>query len=287
VGPAIAADPPTALQHPACLSLSPLRALPAARLDSARGAWWRDRLADSLAVRLHGTGWILASAGKCPEGLPILDVFQQPGDLTRDADGALVKLRMEWRQHSGTAVALLSDPDHPEAQLGLWASQTLVTANFQRGQVTLVAEHPVTVLQSSDAQGWKRLGETPLDWSQAPGLLRLRVQANGSVAKDLDTVLEAGQTLRWNIPVPTKPPARHTRLEFSLIGASALCLVGGLWYSLEMERAYTRYSRLDAQSPDDAFGLAWNEVERDNLLRTILLAGSGTLLAGVLYVHFR
>lgn len=272
-------------QDPACLSLSPLRALPAARLDSARGSWWRDRLADSLRPRLEGTGWILASAGACPDGMPVLDVFQQPGDLVRDADGSIVKLRLEWRHRPGTSLALLDDPDHPESRMGVWASQVKVAADIQLGHVSLVAPLPVKV---SLAQGdsWKRLGETPLDWMQAPGPLRLRLESKGHVQRDLDTLLEAGQTLRLNLPAPATSTNHRSRWAIPLWSASALCLAGGLWYSLEMESAYSRYSRLDASNSPEEFDNAWSEVRRDNLLRNILLVSSAAFLSGALYLHF-
>lgn len=272
-------------QDPACLSLSPLRALPAARLDSARGSWWRDRLADSLRPRIAESGWILAAAGDCPEGMPVLDVFQQPGDLTRDADGALVKLRLEWRHRPGASLALLDDPDHPELRMGLWASQVKVAADLQLGHVSLVAPLPVKV---SIARGtsWKRLGETPLDWRQPPGQLRLRLEAKGSVQRDLDTLLEAGQSLRLNLPAPAAPANKRSRWAIPLWSASALCLAGGLWYSLEMERAYSRYSRLDASNSPEEFDDKWSEVRQANLLRNGLLIASGAFLAGAVYINF-
>lgn len=278
-------DIPSVRQRPACLSLSPLRALPVARLDSARGSWWRDRLLDSLAVRMSGTGWRLAAAGHCPEGMPVLDVFQQPGDLSRDADGALVRLRMEWRHQNGTTIALLDDPDHPETQLGTWASQVKLSANLQLARVTVLAERPVRVYQQEDDLTWRRLGEAPLDWTQAPGPLRLRVDASGSGKRDFDTTVETGQTLKWTLNLPPAPA--RSRWSVPLWSASALCLAGGLWYSLEMERAYSRYARLDAHAPDAAFGSAWDRVENAQLWRNVLLTGSGTFLAGALYVHFR
>jgi hypothetical protein len=280
-----AEDAPAMRQRPACLSLSPLRALPAARLDSAQGSWWRDRMADSLRPRLNGTGWVLAAAGKCPDGLPVLDAFQQPGDLTRDADGALVKVRVEWRHRGGTTIALLDDPDHPENQLGLWATQLFLTANLQLGRVEVLADRGLQVLLRTESASWRRWGETPLEWSQAPGPLQLRIQGGG-VQKDIDTLLETGQSLKLRI---TTPPVarRRSRWELPAWTASALCLAGGLWYSLEMEQAYARYARLDAQAPDGAFSTAWSDVRQANLLRNVLLAGSGTFLAGALYVHFR
>jgi len=281
---ATAEDAPAMRQRPACLSLSPLRALPAARLDSAQGSAWRDRLLDSLRPRLQGSGWILAAAGRCPDDLPILDAFQQPGDLTRDADGALLKVRMEWRHRSGTTIALLDDPDHPESQLGLWASQLALTANLQLGRVEILADRSVQVLLRTETATWRRWGSTPLEWSQAPGPLHLRLQGSG-LQRDLDTLLEIGQALKLRIATP--PAQARSRWEIPAWTASALCLAGGLWYSLQMEQAYARYARLDGQDPDPSFSTAWSDVRRANLLRNTLLAGSGTFLAGALYVHFR
>lgn len=281
-----AADAPGGRQDPACLSLSPLRALPAARLDSARGSWWRDRLVDSLRPRLSGSAWILASAGQCPDGMPVLDVFQQPGDLTRDADGSLVKLRLEWRHQPGLSFALLDDPDHPESRIGLWASQLRVAADLQLGHVDVSSPVP-TPLARLTGRTWVSQGETPVGWAQPPGPVRLRIGTRGDARRDLDTIVESGQSLRLAIPAPATPPKpRRSRWELPMWGASALCLVGGLWYSLETERAYSRYSRLDASNPSADFDDSWAEVRRANLLRNILLAGSGSFLAGALYLHF-
>ena len=274
-------------QEPACLSLSPLRALPAARLDSARGAWWRDRLADSLRKRLEDSKWVLASAGQCPDGLPVLDVFQQPGDLTRDADGSLVKLRFEWRHRPGTTLAILDDPDHPESRIGLWASQVKVAADLQLGTVAIASPLPAKVSILAPNTSWRPLGETPQEWSQAPGRITLRLSREG-LTRDIDTLLESGQRLRLDapaFPTPGPKPAR-SRWSAPLWGASALCLAGGLWYSLEMERAYSRYSRLDESNSPQDFSDQWSEVRSANLLRNILLAGSGVFLAGALYLHF-
>lgn len=273
-------------QEPACLSLSPLRALPAARLDSARGAWWRDRLGDSLQRRLDGSKWVLASAGQCPEGLPVLDVFQQPGDLTRDEDGSLVRLRLEWRHRPGTTFAILDDPDHPESRIGLWASQVKVAADLQLGTVSVTSSLPakLSILHGS---AWRNLGETPQEWTQAPGRLTLRLSRDGS-SRDLDTLLESGQRLR--LDAPTLPIVnsgkRRSRWAAPLWGASALCLAGGLWYSLEMERAYSRYSRLDESNSPQDFSDQWSEVRTANVLRNVFLTCSGAFLAGALYLHF-
>jgi hypothetical protein len=274
-------------QEPACLSLSPLRALPAARLDSARGAWWRDRLADSLKKRLDNSKWVLASAGQCPEGLPVLDVFQQPGDLTRDADGSLVKLRFEWRHRPGTTFAILDDPDHPESRVGLWASQVKVAADLQMGTVAITSPLPTKVSLLASNSSWRALGETPQEWSQAPGRFTLRLSREGQT-RDIDTLLESGQRLRLDAPVfpATTPDKPRSRWSIPLWGASALCLAGGLWYSLEMERAYSRYSRLDASNSPQDFDDQWDEVRNANLLRNILLSCSGAFLAGALYLHF-
>lgn len=285
--PVLALDAPKGHQVPACLSLSPLRALPSARLDSAQGAWWRDRLADSLKTRMEGTMWRLAAAGNCPEGLPTLDVFQQPGDLTRDQDGSLVKLRFEWRHRPGTTLAILDDPDHPESRIGLWASQVLVAANLQLGHISVTAPRPAKV-SHLHGSSWSAIGETPQEWSQPPGQLRLRLEFHGDDPRDIDTLLEAGQTLRLNV-VPTSPaPSRNRRSRWAipLWSASALCLVGGLWYSLEMERAYSRYSRLDSSNSAQEFDDKWGEVRQANTLRNALLASSGVFMAGAIYLHF-
>lgn len=288
VFPILAAGPdsPAVRQHPACLFLSPLRALPAARLDSARGSWWRDRLRDSLAPRLAGSGWILASGSECPDALPILDIFQQPGDLTRDADGALVKVRMEWRHQNGTTIALLDDPDHPESRLGLWATQIKVTADLQLARVSVDADQAQNLFLRTPHTPWRRLGATPQEWLQAPGPLQMRAEARRSDAiRTLDTTLEAGQNLRW--VVPTVPVPSRSRWTLPFWGVSALCLAGGLWYSLEVERAYSRYSRLGPQDPDPAFSQAWQDVETAQTLRAAFFAVGGTALGGALYFQFR
>jgi hypothetical protein len=151
--------------------------------------------------------------------------------------------------------------------------------------VQVQSAHGYQVLLRTESASWRRWGETPLEWSQAPGPLQLRVQGAG-FRKDLDTLLETGQSLKLHIAAP--PPApRRSRWEIPAWTASALCLAGGLWYSLEMEQAYARYARLDAQSPDAAFPAAWSEVRQANLLRNILLASSGAFLGGALYIHFR
>lgn len=288
VFPTLAAGPdiPAVRQHPACLFLSPLRALPSARLDTARGSWWRDRLRDSLAVRLEGTGWIVSTGSKCPEALPVLDVFQQPGDLTRDEDGALVKVRMEWRHLNGTTIALLDDPDSPETRLGIWASQIKVTADLQLARVTVTSEQSQNLFHRTLDNPWRRIGQTPQEWLQAPGPLRLRAEARRTDAtRTLDTTLEAGQNFRWI--VPSSPLPSRSRWTIPLWGVSALCLVGGLWYSLEVEKAYSRYSRLGPQDPDPAFSEAWQDVERAQVLRGAFLAMGGTALGGALYLQFR
>lgn len=285
--PVLAADAPSVHQVSACLSISPLRALPSARLDTAQGAWWRDRLVDSLKPRLGGTMWRLAAAGNCPEGLPTLDVFQQPGDLSRDQDGSLVKLRFEWRHRPGTTLAILDDPDHPETRTGLWASQVMVAANLQLGRISVTAPRPATV-SHFHGSSWKTVGETPQEWAQPPGQLRLRLEFDGDSPRDIDTLLEAGQTLKLNF-VPSSPaPARNRRSRWAipLWSASALCLIGGLWYSLEMERAYSRYARLDSSNSAQDFDDSWGEVRQTNILRNALLASSVGFMAGALYVHF-
>lgn len=288
VFPILAAGPdsPAVRQHPACLFLSPLRALPAVRLDSARGSWWRDRLRDSLVVRMAGSGWTIASGSDCPESLPILDVFQQPGDLTRDADGALVKVRMEWRHQNGTTIALLDDPDHPESRLGIWASQIKVTADLQLARVSVEAAQGQNLFLRTPHTPWRRLGPTPQEWLQAPGPLQMRAEARRTDATTtLDTTLEAGQSLRWVVPTVAVPS--KSRWTLPLWGVSALCLAGGLWYSLEVERAYSRYSRLGPQDPDPSFSQAWQDVENAQTLRAAFFAVGGTALGGALYFQFR
>ena len=286
--PILAAGPhtPAVRQHPACLFLSPLRALPAARLDSARGSWWRDRLRDSLVSRMAGSGWIVSAGADCPEALPILDVFQQPGDLTRDEDGALVKVRMEWRHLNGTTIALLDDPDNPESRLGIWATQIKVTADLQLARVSVTSEQAQNLYLRTPHAPWRRLGHTPQEWLQAPGPLQLRAEARRTDAtRNLDTTLEGGQSLRW--VVPSAPAPARSRWTVPLWGVSALCLAGGLWYSLEVEKAYSRYSRLGPQDPDPSFSQAWQDVERAQTLRAAFFAVGGTALGGALYFQFR
>ncbi|MCB9496858.1 MAG: hypothetical protein H6686_08255 [Fibrobacteria bacterium] len=274
-----------ALATPACLSLSPLRALPAAHLDSAQGAWWRDRLIDSLEPLLAESSWQPRRAGDCPEDAPILDGFQEPGDLTRDEDGALVKIRLEWRHQSGSTIALLDDPDHPEQQLGIWARQVALSARLQLASVDLESEHPLLVRRLDDNDRWTRMGSTPVSWAQPPGRLRLSIHAPGQADRILDTLLMAGRSLRLSLP--SQPPKPKSFWEWPTLGASALCLAAGLWYSLEMDKAYAQYSRLDQSATPGEFSSSWDRVRSANLLRNSFLAGSGALLSVAAYIHFR
>lgn len=200
-----------------------------------------------------------------------------------------MKIRLEWRHRPGITFAILDDPDHPESRLGVWASQVRVAADLQLGHVVVTSPRPIR-LSLQQGTSWKRLGETPVEWRQPPGGLRLRLNDGNAPPQDIDTLVEPGQTLRVAFQPGSAPePARKGRIsrwELSAWGASALCLAGGLWYSLEMERAYSRYSRLEASNSPDEFGDRWAEVRQANLLRNILLSGAGAFLAGALYLHF-
>lgn len=265
-----------------CLSVSPFRASQSG--DTATVKAVKQRLLDSLRSRL-GVRWQVEAAGGCPGDAPVLDLFQRPGDLVEAGGNSILRARLEWRHAAGMVIVSLEPQGRLQGDAGLWATML---------EATIRTQLLVPIQVSSDAAGGSVTGDLagllPVSGMLPPGVVRLRVEAEGRIPVVLDTLLVPGQPLQLDVhllPLPVAMPASRARSarrsHWAAYGVGGLCLAGAGWFALRQASAQERYASLDAGASRSQFDSRWGDLRQANLWRNGLGgAGLGALGIGAL-----
>lgn len=266
-----------------CLSVSPFRASQSD--DTAIVKTAKHRLLDSLRSRL-GVHWQVEAAGSCPSEVPVLDLFQRPGDLVEAGGNSILRARLEWRHAPGMVIVSLEPQGRLQGDAGLWATML---------EATIRTQLLVPIQVSSDVRGGSVTGDLagilPVSGMLPPGVVRLRLEADGRIPVVLDTLLEPGQPLQLDVhllPLPVAMPAMvprpAARARWVAYGAGGLCLAGAGWFAIQQSSAQNKYASLDAGASRSQFDSRWRDVRQANLWRNALGgAGLGALGIGAFF----
>lgn len=272
---------PSDFSVPACLSLSPFRALPSldARLPDPETA--RNQVLEAWKSR-RGPDWIMRAAGTCPEGMPVLDVFQVPTDILRSPDGPVLRFRMEWRHMAGPTEFFVSCPHSKLPRPDSLASQLFVVAQQMVARIDL---------ESSPDRASLRIPNlpdtlfTPLLLKTPPGAFSVSFLHDGMERRKDTLVASAGlYEIRADF-LPTRirsdPGAEIRRPTWPAWALTAVAVVAAGVMEWRQEKAQRAYSRLGAGESSDRFDQAWSDLRSANVQRNVaigltLFIGAGT-----------
>lgn len=267
---------------PVCLSLSPLRALPALGKDLPGPEAARDQLLGALRSR-HDTGWMDRAAGECPDQMAVLDVFQLPTDLVNSGDGPVLRFRLEWHHQAGPTEFFVPCPARALPNASLLAAQLRLVASQMLARVEL-RSYPEPVDLEVLSLGPLPLN-TPLVLKTPPGVLSVGFRSGG-IQRRKDTLVSTGGLYEIRadfrsarIDPEVGPTLRRTTWPWwatTLVAASATGFFQ--WRQVQAQRAYSRLGPSDSPA---RFDENWSDLRQANLLRNggigltlVLAAGS-------------
>jgi len=266
--------------QPTCLSISPLRAIPAVLggTDSLGPEGWRDQVLRALRRQRPDSAWFFRKAGECPEAQATIDVFQNPDDVVAGAGGQQLRFRLEWRHSPGQTeffVPAGGKTPLPSEQI---ASQLLAVADQMMARVELSSTPSGADVQLGAALENVPLGKCPMVLLVPPGALSLQFSL-GDRRRRMDTLVAIGGFYdvavdlrlsridpKTNLAAPPK-----TWPIWALTGVSVLGSILAAREQFLAQRAYDRLGSTDAASE---FSGRWDDLRTANILRNGFIAAS-------------
>lgn len=267
----------------ACLSLSPFRAVPGLGVGLSPERT-RDQVLTDLGTS-NDSGFFARLAGTCPENVPILDVFQDPGDLIVSGTGTSIRFRLEWHHVPGETEFYLTVPKRQTLPVSQISSQLHAVAEQMLARVELRSQ-PDSVSVRIFSEG-RELGgpqSTPVVVKTPPGVFSVQFSRNGLMRRK-DTLLVAGGIYEFQADF------RSTKVNSGISGstppdplpwwtATGISFALTLWLASRQNQAEAEYHALAATDPAERFESRWRDLRDANILRntgiglTLALGGS-------------
>jgi hypothetical protein len=266
---------------PVCLSLSPFRAYPGLASTAPNPETARDQVLEAMRSR-RDSAWTLRAAGNCPDGLPVLDVFQNPGDLVRSSDGTALRFRLEWHHQEGPTEFYVTCPHDKVPRPDSLAIQLLAVSQQMVARVEMVSNPESVDLQVLNLGGLKT--RTPLLLKTPPGVVSVTFLHEGQERRK-DTLVGVGGLYQMRAdfqPIALVPEA-HRKWKpptwpFWVATAAAVVATGIL--EAEQLRAQRSYSNLGPDDSQARYDQSWSDLRRSNVLRNVSLGLTLVLGAG-------
>lgn len=279
----------------ACLSLSPFRAVSAVRGSTSNSP---ESLRDQVLAELRrrqSPSWIFQSAGGCPDGVAVLDVFQKNDDMVSTPQGSALRFRLEWRQLPGMTEFFLPISPRQIPQPTVIAEQLQAVAGQMLARVEVRSVPENVVLRVVSGGGRIAPQSTPVRLLVPPGPLSLEFQSQ-DVVRRRDTLVSSGGL--YDVEVNFTPTRvvlasgvapNATKVEHhSWPGwaSTGVALAGAVWATYRQEKAQKAYSSLGANDSPEAFDQKWNELRDANRLRNACLGLTLVFAGGTAWMEW-